>query len=121
MRINLDGCIGELTTLPGCTQIVVSHSVFLPKNKRGLGKGSKAHSARLAYMEDLGYDYAICTVDATNTAEISILEKNGWNKLSSFLSSKTNHLVLLYGRQIPSSEQVLNRQFQQFQNIDILN
>lgn len=121
MRYNLDDCIGELTALPGCSQVVVSHGVFVPTHKRGKGVGKKAHKARLAYIQDLGYDYSLCTVDSSNIAQKKILEVNGWKVLDSFVSSKTGHLVLLYGRLVSSPGNLLTQQIQQLQNVDTLN
>lgn len=90
--------IEEIDNLPGCSQIAVSHGVFVPKEHRGTGKGGDAHTERLATMSDLGYDYALCTVDAANTAQIKILKKNNWKKLDKFVSSKTGHKIALYGK-----------------------
>lgn len=100
MRVNLSGAIGELTTLPGCSQVVVSHGVFVPPKSRGNGIGKQGQLKRLRLMEELGYDYALCTVESTNDAQIHILTSNGWKKLSSFKSSKTGHKVYIFGRNI---------------------
>lgn len=108
MRYKIDDVVGELTDLPGCSQIAVSHNVFVPTGERGKGKGKRAHVQRLAYIEDLGYDYTLCTVSSDNRAEIRILEENLWTCLDSFRSTKTGHLVYLYGRHIvPKSDSLL--------------
>lgn len=98
MRTNINGVIGELTTLPGCSQVVVSHGVYVPKGERGKGLGLEANVARLAYaFGDLGYDYMLCTVRGDNLPQIRIMNKVGWKKLAEFTSSNTGHLILLYG------------------------
>jgi hypothetical protein len=97
VRYTIDGVVGELTTLPGCSQIAVSHSVFLPPDKRGQGLGKTANKARkeLAF-DELGYDVMMCTVNASNIAQTKILLDNGWYCVDSFLSSKTSHVVQIW-------------------------
>lgn len=87
--------ISTLSSLQGCDQICVSHSTFLI-GKKGLGSGSKAHEDRLLKMKELGYDSALCTVVASNKAQVKIMEKFGWKLAGSFTSSKTENTVNLY-------------------------
>ena len=97
MRQNIDGVIGEIDTLPGCTQIAISHSVYLPTIHRGKGKGTLANSKRQRIIfDELGYDMMICTIDSSNTCQKQILRANGWKLLDKFVSSKTEHLVELW-------------------------
>lgn len=98
MRYQHEGTYGEVTTLPGCSQVAVSHSVFRPSCSRGSGRDTEGMLERLRMMfEDLGYDYVLCTVDASNARQIHMLEKNGWRRLDWFKSSKTEHTVELWG------------------------
>lgn len=97
MRMSIDGVIGELTTLPGCSQICVSHGVFLPPSERGRGKGKTANKRRQNIVfNDLGYDVLMCTVDEANKPQINILQNNGWKKSFSFVSRKTGNSVAVY-------------------------
>ena len=92
---------GEIDSLPGCSQIGVSHSVFCPPEHRTKGAGTEANRRRLTLMKaDYGYDYALCTVDLSNHAQLRILAANGWTQLDSFLSSKTGHKVGIFGTQL---------------------
>lgn len=100
MRVVIEGVPGEIDSLPGCSQIAVSHSVFLPEHKRGKGQGSAAHAARLEALKQLGYDYVICTVQTTNIAQVRLMEKFTWSPLEMFVSTKTGHSVRLYGRRL---------------------
>ena len=102
MRVVINGTIGEIDTMPGCSQIGISHAVFRPVIKRGKGQGGLAHKGRLTHMEDLGYDYALCTVDMSNEAQLHILKKYGWHQIDEFISSKTGHTVGLFGRPLVS-------------------
>src|SRR5882672_4038396 len=108
MRMNINGVIGTLTDFPGCAQIVVSHGVFNDPRDRGKGRGMAAQGTRLETIEQLGYDYALCTVEEDNAAQRHILEKHGWVKLAHFPSKRTQHIVCLYGRQITSEYQSIH-------------
>lgn len=101
MRTKECGVFGELTTMPGCSQVGISHAVFVPEAERGKGKATEANKRRLVHMKyDYGYDYALCTVDLSNHAQLVVLAKNKWRQLDSFTSSKTGHLVGLFGRKL---------------------
>ena len=97
MRLSFNGVFGEITSLPGCSQIGVSHAVFSPVP----GKGKQAHTERLEHMKEvLGYDYSLCTVDASNLRQKNILNYNHWEHLSSFTSTKTKHTVEIWGKSL---------------------
>lgn len=97
MRQKILGVFGEIDSLPGCSQIAVSHSVFAPEEIRGFGVGQAANLQRKnTVFNDLGYDGMICTVDANNHAQCRILFENGWQMLKEFQSSKTGHTVQLW-------------------------
>lgn len=97
MRYQHEGTYGEVTSLPGCSQVAVSHSVF--RVVRDTGRGKENMQARLQMMfDELGYDYVICTVDMTNARQKNILEATGWRELDTFGSSKTGHFVEIWGR-----------------------
>lgn len=99
MRMNFDGVFGEITTLPGCSQVAVSHAVYTPKYRRGKGFGTAALIKRIAYARDeLGYNFMICTVRLENTAEIKVLAGQGFFRLSKFLSSNSGEEIGIFGR-----------------------
>jgi hypothetical protein len=85
MRMNIGGVFTELTSLPGSSQVVVSHGVYLPEELRGQGIGTAANieRQRIAF-DELGYDMMICTVSEENEAQIKVLAKAGWYWLTSF-------------------------------------
>lgn len=105
MRYNHNGVISEITSLPGCDQIAVFHNTWVPKKDQHFGRGSAAHIDRLVEARQLGYDFAICTVVHTNTAERAILHKNGWKLFTHFHSSKTGSDVELWGKYITVLDQ----------------
>lgn len=90
----------EISSLPGCPQVAVSTSacIYPALRRRGHGRGN--HRLRLERMQQLGYDMAICTVNATNKAEIAILDAEGWTLAVQFPSTNTGHDIRLYWRQI---------------------
>lgn len=90
----------EFDNLPGCSQVVVSHSMFLNPEERGKKLSEHLAMKRVFHARDLGYDYMLCTVCTTNKAQLKVIERNGWERLTSFKSSKTEHEVLIYGRKV---------------------
>lgn len=97
MRLYTGCVVGEIDNLPGCSQVAVFHSVFTRKDGiKGQGAGQYAHFQRIQEARLLGYDSAICTVDATNSVQLAVLAKNGWKEVHSFNSSKTGHNVKLF-------------------------
>ena len=99
MRFNHYGVIGEIDSLPGCSQVAVFHSVFNP-TERPKGRGRLAHDARIDQARFLGYNAAMCTVNMDNEAQLKILEKAGWNQVHSFNSIKTGHTVGIFVKEI---------------------
>lgn len=98
MRIREGHTIFELDSLPGCSQVVVSHGMFIGPKDRGQGFSKPEGFMRINRMQDLGWDYALCTVEALNTPQIKQLRENDWRYLDCFVSSKTGHNVFIYGR-----------------------
>jgi predicted GNAT family acetyltransferase len=96
MRFNHGDVIGEIDNLPGCSQVAVFHSVFVPSGQRGKGLGRVAHAERLVEAENLGYDICLCTAQLSNTAQVRILEENKWELVKSFTSTKTGNLVGIF-------------------------
>lgn len=90
----------ELTSLPGCNQIVISHHAFINPEFRGKGLGHKTHAKRLDIIRNLGYDYALCTTAASNVPQRKILEAAGWKQLDQFKNSETNNEVIIWGKTI---------------------
>lgn len=99
MRFNHYGVIGEIDSLPGCSQVAVFHSVFNP-TERQKGRGRLAHDARIDQARFLGYNAAMCTVNMDNEAQLKILEKAGWKNVHSFKSIKTGHTVGIFVKEI---------------------
>lgn len=90
----------QLDDLPGCSQVVVSHSMFIIPAYRNQGYSYKCGFDRLRMMRDLHYDYAICTVDSSNEAEIKALNVMQFSPIGMFDSRKTGHLVRIYGKSL---------------------
>jgi hypothetical protein len=90
----------QLDNLPGCDQICVSHSAFVLNEKKAQGFGDAYHKQRLAQMRNLLYDGAVATVRDGNIAQEKIMTTNGWNKVFTFLSKKTQNTVSLWVKQL---------------------
>lgn len=98
MRVCIDGVFGEISTLPGNSQIAISHAVYVPKELRGKGLGTSSHEKRLQALRELGYDYVLCTVRSDNEAQQAVLNKFSWTKLDEFKSSRNDETIFLYGK-----------------------
>jgi hypothetical protein len=90
----------QIDDLPGCSQVAVSHSVFVLPKYRNMGKGYENSVLRNTRMREMLYDAAICTVDETNEREIKCLLSENWHKVHVFLSSKTGHTVGIWVKDI---------------------
>lgn len=86
----------EIDSIPGCSQLAISHGFFIKSQHRHQNFGSANHQLRLDRAKDLCYDCMIATVDAANESEKKILTKNGWKCLHSFKNSKTEHTVEIW-------------------------
>lgn len=100
MRLSTEKCVYELSDLPGCSQIAVSHSMFMRPEHRNKGHGAEELAAREQMAKTLGYDCILATVDATNEPELKLLRRAGWHILTSFKSQKTGHNVHLLSKQL---------------------
>lgn len=90
----------EIDSLPGCSQVAVSHAMFIAPEFRGQHRSYEEGARRIQQLEALEYDYALATVDLTNRAQIKQLIKNGWTCLNVFNSSRTGNAIGIYGRHL---------------------
>ena len=97
MKQRFGESFGTLTDFPGCGQIVVSHGVFIPKERRGMGFGKESNQNRQYAARMAGYDYMLCTVATDNFVQQKILQDTGWRYLDRFGSSRTDHCVEIWG------------------------
>lgn len=51
-------------------------------------------------LKRLGYDFATCTVDSENQAQITILQQAGWRMLAEFANSKSGGKTQLWGWEV---------------------
>lgn len=90
----------ELNVFPGCNQLVVSnHSCIYPEY-RGKGLGAELAQEKIEVAKEDGFDYMIATVLSTNTAQLKIMEKNGWIKLDTFFNRESGNEVNIFGRRL---------------------
>ena len=90
----------DINAFPGCNQIAVSNHAFIVPSERKKGYGTRFHKERLAVMEEMGYDYTLCTVKEANTPQLLILAAAGWEHLTTFPNSETGSVVQLWGRKL---------------------
>lgn len=98
MRFATEYSARELTPLPGCSQVVVSHGAFMLQEHRNKGYATSEHLIAMRQMRILNYDYALCTVREDNSPQHKILDKAGWRLFDRFTSQYSGGLVRIYGR-----------------------
>lgn len=90
---------GEISPMPGCPDIAISHAVYC-HNGSGGGGGRKAMQQRLLQIKELGYSAVMCTVADTNSIQIAILEKEGWTIGPRILNKRTHNHVRICHKEL---------------------
>ena len=98
----IDKIVGhyELNNFPGCNQIVVSNHSCVYEEYRGQGLGRRLGIEKIDVARQEGYDYMIATVVSTNTAQLKIMESNGWKLLDTFQNRESGNEVNIFGRRL---------------------
>lgn len=82
---------------PSQPQLAHCHGFYVDHDKRRQGLGSVLKAQQMRTLSQLGYDFAICTVDGQNQAQITILQQAGWNVLAEFDNRKTGGITQVWG------------------------
>ena len=88
----------ELSPFPGNGSVCISHGAFIKPWYRGKGHGKAQHASRLDQARKLGYTYIVATIRDDNTAEVSIVQKQGWRQLDDICDGEYG--VSLWGMQL---------------------
>lgn len=94
----------EIDSVPGQPQIAHCHSLFVKREVRGKGQGHALKRHQMQNLHGLGYDYATCTIDASNERQRAILEKAGWSLLQNITNSRTGGITQLWGWAVKESK-----------------
>ena len=87
----------EITSMPSQSQLALCHSFFVHSAMRGKGHGHLLKATQRATLQGLHYDYAICTVAASNAAQKAVLTQAGWKKLAEFKNHRSCEITELWG------------------------
>lgn len=87
----------EIDSVPSQPQVAHCHGFFVHNDRRGRGLAHDLKTHQNLMLSRLGYDFATCTVCASNVAQKKVLARAGWRSLASFVSSKTGEQVELWG------------------------
>lgn len=85
---------------PSQPQMAHCHGFFVRYGMRGRGHGHVLKELQMQMLKRLGYDFATCTVDAGNAAQITILQQSGWRMLAEFANSKSGGKTQLWGWEV---------------------
>lgn len=80
----------EVISLPNQTQAAFCYGFVIPVSKRNKGAGTALKGVQSAMLSDMKYDYAMCTVDASNDGMKKILESSGWKRIDQFFNTRSN-------------------------------
>jgi hypothetical protein len=83
----------NLTEMPHCCGLIVSHGVYVGYSFENKGIGKAIHECRLQIMRDLGYSCAICTDENGNTPQEKILKRFKWKTVHTFLNDNSDNEV----------------------------
>jgi L-amino acid N-acyltransferase YncA len=100
MRFDTPFGAHEIESMPSQPQVAICHGFFVPQAYRGKGRAHDLKRHQIDTLTALWYDFAICTVAASNEAQRSVLEKAGWAKLAEFENSKTGEMTELWGYEL---------------------
>jgi ribosomal protein S18 acetylase RimI-like enzyme len=81
----------------GC-HIAISHDVYLGEPYRGKGYGSLLLQMREKAFKEAGIQMVLATVRSTNAAEIALLKKANWKKLSDIASANEAVKIELWSK-----------------------
>lgn len=90
----------EIDSVPSQPQVAHCHGFFVPRHLRGRGMAHRLKTQQMGTLFRLGYDFATCTVCASNAAQKKVLARAWWRILASFVSSKTGEQVELLGADV---------------------
>lgn len=100
MRFATPAGVFEIDSVPAQPQVAHCHGFFVHRHLRGKGMAHRLKTQQMGTLFRLGYDFATCTVCASNAAQKKVLARAGWRSLASFVSSKTGEQVELWGRAV---------------------
>lgn len=87
----------EIESVPSQPQIAHCHGLFIRPSCRGRGLGHELKAHQMRQLRGLGYDYATCTVDASNDRQRAVLERAGWRHLQNIPNNKSGGVTQLWG------------------------
>lgn len=86
----------SLKELPGCCGVLVSYHTQVSHQFQGKGINSFLQEIKEQIARDNNYSCLMATVTSENKAQIHILEKFGWEKVSEFKNCRTSNTVLTF-------------------------
>lgn len=74
----------NITSMPGCAPLLISHNAWVNPEKRGFGIGQQQHDRRIEEARKRGAKCMMCTIRSDNKAQRHILPKHGWKMIHQF-------------------------------------
>ena len=86
---------GCLAPFPGCCGIAISTGALVEYPWRGKGVGTIMSAIRVEIAKAHGFGLLVCTDVAQNASQRRILQKAGWEDLTSFENPNTGNTVFV--------------------------
>ena len=87
----------EISSLPGQSQVAVTHGFVVPEGMRGQGNAHRLKEQQQRDLASQHYDFALCTVASGNTAQKRVLAKRGWKCMAMFRNRRSCETTELWG------------------------
>jgi len=90
----------EMTPMPGCPRVGISHGLEIFPEFRGKGLSKRTQEVRDAFAKQSGFVVLISTTRCGNTPQEHRQEGNAAKVVASFYNNSTKHDVKLYVRHL---------------------
>lgn len=97
----------QLSGMPGCCGVCVSHGASVYSQYRNKGLGTLLQLLRMDIARVNGYTVMLCTDRADNTYQNKILSKNGWPKIYDFTNKRTDNLINIHAINLAPEEKIV--------------
>lgn len=90
----------QLSFLPGCKGIIVSHALEVSEDYRQRGIANALMAVKILMASELGAAKLIATVVKDNSVQRKLMNRHGWELLEQFKNKRTGNTVLVFDRDI---------------------
>lgn len=90
----------QVDSMPQQPQLALCHGFFVPLRQRGRKFAHQLKKQQMQFLDGENFDYALCTVDGANAAQLAVLTKAGWQQLAEFANTRTGGRTQIWGAKV---------------------